>query len=62
MKTIAFAIAALSAIAAAQEAPAMDAEDSSFVGKIKAWNCATCTMAFKGLDKFLDSDTFQKPI
>ena len=24
----------------------------------KAWNCATCTMAFGGLDKIIESETF----
>ena len=30
-----------------------------FENKIKAWNCATCALAFKGVDKVIDNESFQ---
>ena len=66
MKTTAFALAVLAAVATAEmkTIPATQAsavEDNSLLGKIKLWNCLTCTAAFKGLDDFIDSDTFRTP-
>ena len=26
------------------------------------WSCATCTVAFKGIDTLIESSTFQKPV
>ena len=33
-----------------------------FENKIKAWNCATCALAFKGVDKVINNETFQDGI
>ena len=64
MKTIAFVLSVLSAAVAAHQTqvPTSDAEDNGLFGGIKLWNCGTCTMAFNGLDRFLDSDTFKNPV
>ena len=64
MKTIAFALSVLSAAVAAHntQVPTTDAEDTGLFGGIKLWNCGTCTMAFDGLDRFMESDTFKNPI
>lgn len=32
------------------------------LGKIKLWSCATCSVAFKGIDDFIESSTFQEPL
>ena len=64
MKTTAFALSVLAASVHAQNqvTDISDAVDNTMLGKIKMWNCATCTMAFKGIDKLIDSSKFQTPI
>ena len=66
MNKTAFALAALAAVAAAEmtDLPTQtsNAEDNGALGKIKAWNCLTCTAAFKGIDKILDAPKFRNPI
>ena len=69
MKYSAFALALLAAGATAQHYDPMfdphtynpetdDTGENSILAGFKAWNCATCTLAFGGLDKFIQSDTF----
>ena len=35
-----------------------DTGENAILASFKAWNCATCTMAFGGLDKIIESETF----
>ena len=62
MKTFTFTLAILAASVAAQEPTTSDNMADNMLDKIKLWNCATCTAAFKGIDSFIDSDTLQEPV
>ena len=74
MKKLAFALALLAAGATACNTPDYDpmfdpenyspekddSGESAILAGFKAWNCATCTMAFGGLDRVIQTDTFSK--